>query len=1237
MRFSFSILIKFFLIFFVSSFVLALSFGPVWIFDWPWWIGVFIVIGLISLYLIFLLIRSFLRNRREKQFIEQIVSDDASGFGNASKEQSDVLKERFQDAIREIKKSHLNRFGNPLYVLPWYVIIGESGSGKTTAIKNAGLSSPFAEVSRTSGFSGTQNCDWWFFEEAIIIDTAGRYAIPIDQENDQDEWHTFLRQLAKYRKKEPLNGLIVTVPADKLLSNKNDIELDAKKIRQRIAELMNILGTRFPIYIMVTKCDLIMGMTDFFKGLSDKNLDQPMGILNTDLVDALTFIKQSISQLSEHLKDLRLLALNRPGQGMPEPGVFLFPDEFIHLQSGLDLFFRHAFQENVYQESPLIRGIYFTSGCQVGQPFSTMLQSMGLINEADKVPESDKGIFLHDFFSGILPLDRKLYAPTLKTVKWKRVTKAIALGAWVTLMVFFCGLLSFSFVKNLSTLKSAAKNLSSATKLSGDFITDVAVMGEFRDIILTVEKQNENWWIPRFLLHQSLEVEEKLKQEYCKIFVDRFRFPLDREMENKFSQYSKYEPGVYTSSIISDLVKRIEFKKIRTIPDKSEAEMGQELLKAPVPTYYSLLFNDQYSDAVFSQLHHVNLYYLLWQPSIQEVSREIKMLQKWLDLILVKTGDFKWIVQWINQSSENPAYTLGDFWGVDGFDGSEPMVQAAFTVNGKKIADQFFRDLRSVTTDSPTITNKMLLFDEWYSQEYYQNWHTFVSAFPHGREKIRTREKYMNIALYIHDKASPYLSLLNVLFSEVSGFKSALSKEAVPRWVDTVGQLKLMSLQAKGEKEFQSKGSVLRLSNKGNALLNTLKNKKKRLEVGGVDNKKTSASDAYNQYLLSLKEVAEMIPSRKRCYEMAGAYFTSDMATSDLPFFKASKALRDIRMGLGLVENDANRAVWRLIQGPLDYLWYYIQQETACALQKFWEEDVLWEIQDISDEEKKYKLVASKDGVVHEFYNKRCRPFIDRNLNRLYVLNEKEGRSIPIYKSLLDFLAETRKIKISIDEADAAEERERVRRIKEREAAERAQEYEEDEDDEVHSPAPKVPSEYVLTVRGFPTDVNDNVQIKPDRTVLDVQCAKNSFHLVNRNFPVQKRLVWSAQDCGNVQFLIGVGHLELKREYEGRMGLAHFLSDFKDGEHLFYAKDFPEHYKELKRFGIEYIKVNYSLNPDEVKPILDLLRQQNKIKSKPKTKRKKKKRTQVTLPVSRKTRVMEKLSIPEEISPCWVN
>ena len=115
-----------------------------------------------------------------------------------------------------------------------------------------------------SGISGTRNCDWWFFEQAVLIDTAGRYAIRVDEEKDKEEWQKFLSLLAKYRKKEPLNGLIVTVSADSLNDrNAENLERYGRDIRKRVDELTRVLGAKFPVYVMVTKCDLIQGMTQF--------------------------------------------------------------------------------------------------------------------------------------------------------------------------------------------------------------------------------------------------------------------------------------------------------------------------------------------------------------------------------------------------------------------------------------------------------------------------------------------------------------------------------------------------------------------------------------------------------------------------------------------------------------------------------------------------------------------------------------------------------------------------------------------------------------------------------------------------------------------------------------------------------------------------------------------------------------------------------------------------------------
>ena len=160
-------------------------FGIVLVLNWPWWVGFFLLLGLIGIGIAGL---SHQADPDQKEGAAVCQPDRRAGRGvckipESRREASTFtdLQARFKEAVDALKGSHLKKLGNPLYVLPWYMVIGESASGKTTAIKSAKLSSPFAEMTQISGLSGTKNCDWWFFEQAVIIDTAGRYAIPVDE------------------------------------------------------------------------------------------------------------------------------------------------------------------------------------------------------------------------------------------------------------------------------------------------------------------------------------------------------------------------------------------------------------------------------------------------------------------------------------------------------------------------------------------------------------------------------------------------------------------------------------------------------------------------------------------------------------------------------------------------------------------------------------------------------------------------------------------------------------------------------------------------------------------------------------------------------------------------------------------------------------------------------------------------------------------------------------------------
>ncbi|MCP3899211.1 MAG: type VI secretion system protein ImpL, partial [Desulfobacteraceae bacterium] len=401
--------------------------------------GLLISISILSVVLLFILLRVLWARWREKKFINGLLQQDKEEVEeeeSVDETLSEEISQRWKDAVADLKKSNLKNHGNPLYVLPWYMLIGESASGKTTSIKNSGLTSKYASPEKTSGVSGTKNCDWWFFEQAIIIDTAGRYAVHQEETSDEEEWQFFLSSLGKYRKKEPLNGLIITISADKLLNSSPDaIEDEGKKIRVRIEELMQSLGAKFPVYVLVTKCDLIYGMKQFFEHLPKETYKQAFGYINKDNTnDAIQVVDKTFESTNEILGQLRLRLSNTPGNDLMPHEVLLFPEEFAKLQSGFKTFVDSAFNLSIYQEQPYFRGIYFSSATQSGETYSHFIENTDFDIQKDH-DKSDNSFFLFDFFTKILPSDRNRFSLTQRAVQWKKRIKFIKHSAWITAMI----------------------------------------------------------------------------------------------------------------------------------------------------------------------------------------------------------------------------------------------------------------------------------------------------------------------------------------------------------------------------------------------------------------------------------------------------------------------------------------------------------------------------------------------------------------------------------------------------------------------------------------------------------------------------------------------------------------------------------------------------------------------------------------------------------------------------------
>jgi type VI secretion system protein ImpL len=158
--------------------------------------------------------------------------------------------------------------GSYLYDLPWYVFIGAPARARPLALLNSGLQFPLAErfgKDGIHGVGGTRNCDWFFTDEAILLDTAGRYTT---QESNQDVdaagWRSFMQLLKKSRPRRPINGVLLTVSAEDLLQQSGTKrEEHAAALRRRLKELYSDLGIRFPVYVLVSKVDLLAGFNEF--------------------------------------------------------------------------------------------------------------------------------------------------------------------------------------------------------------------------------------------------------------------------------------------------------------------------------------------------------------------------------------------------------------------------------------------------------------------------------------------------------------------------------------------------------------------------------------------------------------------------------------------------------------------------------------------------------------------------------------------------------------------------------------------------------------------------------------------------------------------------------------------------------------------------------------------------------------------------------------------------------------
>lgn len=388
--------------------------------------------------------------------------------------------------------------------LPWFMVLGSGRAGKTTMLFASGLDFPLPDQLNRQGRENppTENIECLYTNEALFLDTSGKYLLDIPQA--RQEWHGVLEALKKYRPQRSINGVVIALSVDDVLhKNQADRLAIAAALRSRLSETREKLGLRFPVYVNITRMDMLTGFSAYFRDLTAAEREQVLGVtlpfarqsamsaaeLGSDIAQALSKLEERLSsalcqrQLEEYdVADRKLM--------------YALPQDFRLLAKSVTEMLQHLFLSSRYDETQFnttLRGIYFTSSCQpddngllnnntviqrwrnvvnnhapdTATSYSVRRAEEGVINAA----AWGKHYFLRQLFTEVISADRNLVRSSLRMRTRDRLRNFAGHLAAVLLTVWLTGSIVTSFQLNRDYLATLDLRTTQLTEKVADYVT----------------------------------------------------------------------------------------------------------------------------------------------------------------------------------------------------------------------------------------------------------------------------------------------------------------------------------------------------------------------------------------------------------------------------------------------------------------------------------------------------------------------------------------------------------------------------------------------------------------------------------------------------------------------------------------------------------------------------------------------------------------------------------------------
>ncbi|EPX55487.1 IcmF-related protein [Cystobacter fuscus DSM 2262] len=747
----------------LATLLLALIWGAVYKFALAPWMG----LAATGAVLLLMLVRTFIRRRRARKAAAKKIEDDITAQAEEQartvrpdlQPEVQAMKAEFSRAVASLKNSKLARGGrDALAVLPWYLMVGPPGTGKSTALRNSGLKFPYLSSKgggAVRGVGGTRNCDWWLTNEAVFLDTAGRYTTG---EEDRDEWMSFLDILARNRPSRPINGLIVTVSVTDLMNADPQAAGElGQRIRERVDEVTTRLKVVVPIYVMITKCDLINGFVEMFSDLPRSERGQIWGFtvpLSAQQEAPSELLLKRFDELTAVLEQRSIRRVGQERQLETRERIYQFPQRFDALRKSMVEFIQPLFMESVFQDTPVMRGLYFTSGTQDVR-LSERQQVRGAAAEVfgsqrNAVEQTEgRSFFLWDVFNKVMFQDQKLAVRSSMEemrLRKQRYTLTLAFLATAALVLL---LPAVSYVENFELVRGVRDTITSVKLEATDDIGRVVELTPLQRQLEVLDQHQVKG--PPFWLRMGMYQGGRLFPLAQSFYNDQLkglllgkqhaRIKQDLQKFSELQERPEWAPSTDTyGRSFNDLKMYLLITQPRSIREPELDADHQSWLVWQIVTHWRNIRGQDRDTSVEEQIvQHAKMYIAMMARDPQQLGfvRDAEVVikaRRALNRVPLAELELQQLIA--DAAQEFPDLALGDMVGAVPEMRSGKKVRGAFTKRAwddrlKRVLDESFRERQAWVLDRDSREEESNLRAELrtrYYQQYIEEWSDFLSS-----------------------------------------------------------------------------------------------------------------------------------------------------------------------------------------------------------------------------------------------------------------------------------------------------------------------------------------------------------------------------------------------------------------------------------------------------------------------------------------------------------------------------